>query len=92
MSDRGWKEYNDALVRRGKILLDLSFLANWSRELKAMNEGKEGARYRYPESFVRLLAVIHAYLLSFRQLEGFTRALTEHVDGLKAPDYTTMEG
>jgi len=50
MSDRGWKEYNDALVRRGEILLDLSFLANWSKELKAMNEGKEGARYRYPSS------------------------------------------
>jgi len=42
MSDRDWKEYNDALVRRGEILLD------WSEELKAMNEGKEGARY--PES------------------------------------------
>jgi len=33
MSDRGWKEYNDALVRRCEILLDLSFLANWSKEL-----------------------------------------------------------
>jgi len=28
--------------------------------------------------------------LPFRQLEGFIRALTEHVDGLKAPDYTTI--
>ena len=90
MSDRDWKEYNDALVRRGEILLDLSFLSSWSKELKAMNKGKEGARFRYPESFIRLLAIIHAYLLPFRQLEGFTRALTEHVDGLKAPDYTTI--
>lgn len=68
----------------------MGFLANWSRELKAMNEGKEGARFRYPESLIKLLAVIHAYLLPFRQLEGFTKALTGHIGGLKTPDYTTM--
>lgn len=90
MSDRDWKGYNDALVRRGEILLNMGFVAGWSRELAAMNDGKEGARFRYPESFIRLLAVIHAYLLPFRQLEGFTKALTNHVDGLKAPDYTSM--
>jgi hypothetical protein len=55
-----------------------------------MNERKEGARYRYPESFVKLLAVVHAYVLPYRQLEGFMRALSQHVDGLKALDYTTI--
>ena len=89
-SSRNWKEYNEALVRRGAILLDMDFVANWSEELKAMNEGKEGARFRYPESFVKLLAVVHAYILPYRQLEGFVRALSQHVDGLKAPDYTTI--
>ena len=90
MSDRDWKGYNDALVRRGEILLSMGFVAGWSRELVAMNDGKEGARFRYPESFIKLLAVIHAYLLPFRQLEGFTKALTNHVDGLKTPDYTSI--
>lgn len=90
VSLRDWKGYNEALVKRGLILLDLDFVADWSRELKAMNEGKEGARYRYPESFVKLLAVVHAYVLPYRQLEGFMRALSQHVDGLKAPDYTTI--
>ena len=87
---RDWKGYNEALVKRGLILLDVDFVADWSRELKVMNERKEGARYRYPESFVKLLAVVHAYVLPYRQLEGFMRALSQHVDGLKAPDYTTM--
>jgi len=90
LSDRDWKEYNGALVRRGEVLLDMGFVVGWSGELKAMNNGKEGARFRYPESFIKLLAVIHAYLLPFRQLEGFTKALTSHVDGLKAPDYTSI--
>jgi hypothetical protein len=77
-------------VKRGLILLDLDFVAGWSRELKAMNKGKEGGRYRYPESFIKLLAVVHAYVLPYRQLEGFLRGLSQHVDGLKAPDYTTI--
>jgi transposase len=89
-SFRDWKGYNEALVKRGLILLDLDFVADWSRELKAMNEHKEGAKYRYPESFIKLLAVVHAYVLPYRQLEGFMRALSQHVDGLKAPDYTTI--
>ena len=87
---RDWKGYNEALVKRGLILLDLDFVADWSRELKAMNERKEGAKYRYPESFIKLLAVVHAYVLPYRQLEGFMRALSQHVDPLKAPDYTTI--
>ena len=89
-SSRSWEDYNEALVKRGSILLDLDFVADWSRELKGMNERKEGARFRYPESFIKLLAVVHAYVLPFRQLEGFTRALSQYVDGLKAPDYTTI--
>jgi transposase len=87
---RDWKGYNEALVKRGLILLDLDFVADWSRELKAMNQRKEGAKYRYPESFIKLLAVVHAYVLPYRQLEGFMRALSQHVDCLKAPDYTTI--
>jgi hypothetical protein len=87
---RDWNGYNEALVKRGLILLDLDFVAGWSRELKAMNTHKEGARYRYPESFIKLLAVVHAYVLPYRQLEGFMRGLSQYVDGLKAPDYTTI--
>jgi hypothetical protein len=87
---RDWNGYNEALVKRGLILLDLDFVASWSRELKTMNDGKEGGRYRYPESFIKLLAVVHAYVLPYRQLEGFMRGLSQYVDGLKAPDYTTI--
>src|SRR3990170_8774702 len=87
---RDWEGYNEALVKRGLILLDLDFVTNWSKELEAMNDGKEGGRYRYPESFIKLLAVVHAYVLPYRQLEGFMRGLSQHVDGLKAPDYTTI--
>ena len=57
------ENYDEELVKKGLILLDLDFVADWSRELKTMNERKEGARYRYPESFIKLLAMVHAYIL-----------------------------
>ena len=92
MSKRDWKQVNEGLVRRGELLLDLDFVKGWGRELDSMNSGKEGARYRYPDSFIRLLLFMHAYLhLPYRQLEGFTKALSRYVEGLKPPDYSTIQ-
>jgi hypothetical protein len=55
-----------------------------------MNERKQGVRFFYPESFAKLLAVVHACVPPYGQLEDFTRSLSQRVDGLKAPDYTTI--
>jgi hypothetical protein len=44
-------------------MFDTDFLGNWRAELKAMNRGKEGAKYCYPSSLIWLLATVHAYLL-----------------------------
>ena len=57
-----------------------------------MNEGKEGPRYRYPNSLISLLATVHAYLLPYRQLEGFLRMMSIHIKKLKelVPDFTTI--
>lgn len=90
-SDRDWGRYNEALVRRGEILLDFSVMDEWKRELKRGNEGKVGGQYRYPEAFIRLLCFVRLYFhLPYRQTEGFVRAMAKYVEGLKAPDYSTM--
>lgn len=84
-----------ALVRRGEILLDFDMLDEWEEELKKMNqskEGKKGARFRYPEPFMRLLAYLHVlFHLPFRQEEGFVKSLSRYVDGLKAPQAFFMD-
>jgi len=87
-----WSEYNESLVRRGEMLFDDGFLQNWRAELKKMNKGKEGANYRYPNSLILLLATVHAYLLPYRQLEGFLRVMSLHIKKLKemVPDFTTI--
>lgn len=77
-------------MKKGLILPDLDFVADWSRELNVMNDGKEGGIHRYPESFIKLLAVVHAHVLPYRQLEGFMHSLGQYVDELKAPNYTTI--
>ena len=46
----------------------------WDNELDNMNNGKEGASYRYPNSFVQLLGYMRVYFhLPYRQTEGVVR-------------------
>src|SRR6478672_12999069 len=87
-----WNEYNESLVRRGEVMFDTDFLEIWRAELKLMNKGKEGAKYLYPNSLISLLAIVHVYLLPYRQLEGFLRMMSIHIEKLQeaVPDYTTM--
>jgi hypothetical protein len=89
---RDWKKYNEELVRRGELLFDPDFLSGWEEELNRLNEKKEGAKYRYPNSLMNMLAAIHVYLLPYRRIEGFLRVFAEHVDVFKRrlADYTTV--
>ena len=90
--DRDWSRYNDALVRRGQINLESSVIDEWQEELRKANDGKNGEPYHYPESYIRLLAFIRLlFHLPYRQEEGFVAFLSKHVEGLKVPDYSTID-
>ena len=66
-----WPRYNKSMVRRGEVVLDFDVIKNWNSELNKMNDGKEGASYRYPDSFVQLLGYMRVYFhLPYRQIEG----------------------
>lgn len=66
-----WHSYNESLVRRGEVVLDFDVIDNWNNELDNMNNGKEGASYRYPDSFVELIGYMRVYFhLPYRQTEG----------------------
>lgn len=91
-ADRDWSRYNESLVRRGEINLDPSVMDEWKRELKKANDGKVGEPYHYPESYIRLVAFIRLlFHQPYRETEGFVRFLSKHIDGLKAPDYSTID-
>jgi Transposase DDE domain len=69
-----WKKYNESLVKRGEVLLDFDVMDNWNSELEKMNQGKEGRKFVYPDSFIKLLGYMRAYFhLPYRQTEGVVR-------------------
>jgi hypothetical protein len=36
--NKSWHEYNESLIQRGRILMDVSFLRSSNREIKNMNK------------------------------------------------------
>jgi hypothetical protein len=85
-----WSSYNQSLVRRGEVMLDFDVIDSWHSELKRMNDGKKGAQYDYPNSFVQLLGYMRVYFhLPYRQTEGVIRAHAgKRLPAI--PDYSTI--
>ena len=70
-----WNKYNESLVKRGEVLLDFDVIDNWDNELEEMNKDKEGRKFVYPDSFIKLLGYMRVYFhLPYRQTEGIVRA------------------
>ena len=85
-----WASYNESLVRRGEIILDFGIIDGWYDELERMNQGKRGAAYGYPDSFVQLLGYVKAYFhLPYRQTEGVVRAHAANKIP-SVPNYSTI--
>ena len=87
---RNWKKYNESLVKRGEILLDFDVIDNWDNELEEMNKDKEGRKFVYPDSFIKLLGYMRAYFhLPYRQTEGVVRAHAANTLP-SIPDYSNI--
>ena len=86
---RDWVKYNEELVVRGEFLLDCEWVKSWNRELEEMNRNKVGAKYKYPESLIKLQAVWHQ-LIDYRGVEGVTRKLCEIGELPQYNDFSTI--
>jgi hypothetical protein len=87
---RNWKEYNDALVRRGSLTLwvDRDTLRAW----RYQGPTRRGAQFQFSDLAIECLLTLRAvYHLTLRATEGFARSLVElmHLD-LSVPDYSTL--
>ncbi len=72
-----WNKYNESLVKRGEVLLGFDVIDNWYSELEEINKGKEGRKFVYPDSFIKLLGYMRAYFhLPYRQTERVVRKHT----------------
>ena len=71
-------------------MLDFDVIDNWDNELEEMNREKEGRKFVYPDSFIKLLGYMRAYFhLPYRQTEGVIR---EHASNTlpSVPDYSNI--
>jgi hypothetical protein len=60
-----WRRYNESLVRRGEVMMDFDVIDGWQEELlEKMNDGKEGAQYKYPDSFICPVSRLYESILS----------------------------
>src|SRR3954471_10554561 len=73
---RNWKEYNDALVRRGSLTLwvDQGTLQAWRHQ----GPSQRGAQFRFSDLAIECLLTLRAVdHLTLRATEGFARSLFE---------------
>src|SRR5215469_1130566 len=56
--NKSWHDYNESLIERGRVLIDVSFLKSSNKEIKKMNIGKVGAPFQYSDNYVRFLAFL----------------------------------
>src|SRR5215467_9724875 len=78
--NKSWHDYNESLIERGRVLIDVSFLKSSNKEIKKMNIGKVGAPFQYSDSYVRFLAFLKIGLrIPYRMVQGIVRGLAEYV-------------
>lgn len=88
---RNRKSYNNALVSRAELFLDIKLLKDWEKELKKHNKRKNGRKFIYPNCFIKYLALLQTYYgFSCRHVESLLAFLEKHIPILKKPDHSTI--
>jgi Transposase DDE domain len=78
--NKSWHEYNESLIERGRILMDIGFLRSSNREIKNMNKGKVGAPFEYSRTYIQFLAFIKVgFKISYRTVQGIVRGLSDYI-------------
>ena len=78
--NKSWHEYNESLIERGRILMDIGFLRSSKREIKNMNKGKIGAPFEYSRTYIQFLAFLKTgFKISYRTVQGIVRGLSDYI-------------
>lgn len=78
--NKSWHEYNESLIERGRILMDISFLGSDKNEIKNMNKGKVGAPFEYSYTYIQFLAFLKiGFKISYRTVQGIVRGLSDYI-------------
>jgi hypothetical protein len=78
--NKSWHDYNESLIERGRILMDIGFLKSSNNEIKKMNRGKVGAPFEYSHSYIHFLAFLKiGFKIAYRTVQGITRGLSDYI-------------
>ncbi|MFZ0515297.1 MAG: hypothetical protein WAM14_27115 [Candidatus Nitrosopolaris sp.] len=77
--NKSWHDYNESLIERGRVLIDVTFLKSSNKEIKKMNNGKVGAPFQYSDSYVQFLAFLKIGFKIHRMIQGIVCGLAEYV-------------
>lgn len=88
---RNWRNYNEALVKRGSITFwfDEEAISKWH---ETENKGIRGRPIKYSDVAIHCSLMIKAvFRLTLRAVEGFMKSLVQLMRlNIEAPDYTTL--
>ncbi len=88
---RNWKEYNEALVNRGKIMFWITeeAMRQWEEKQRTGKRGKP--KFFSNTAIETALTLKEVFHLPLRQTEGFLASIFQRIGAtLKAPDHSTL--
>jgi len=78
--NKSWHDYNESLIERGRVLMDISFLGSSRKEIKKMNDGKVGAPFEYSHTYIQFLAFLKiGFRIGYRTVQGIVRGLSDYI-------------
>lgn len=78
--NRSWHDYNESLIERGRVLMDIGFLKSQNIEIQKMNDGKVGAPFEYSHTYIQFLAFLKiGFKISYRTVQGIVRGLSDYI-------------
>jgi Transposase DDE domain len=78
--NKSWHDYDESLIERGRVLMDIGFLRSWNKEIKKMNKGKVGAPFEYSHSYIHFLAFLKiGFKIAYRTVQGIIRGLADYL-------------
>ena len=79
--NKSWHDYNESVIERGPVLIDVSFFKSSNKEIKKMNKVKVGSPFQYSDSYVQFLAFLKiGFKIPYRMVQVIVRGLAEYQD------------
>ena len=75
-ANKSWHDYNESLIERGRVLIDLDFIRSYNEEIKNMNKDKVGAPFQYSDNYIQFLAFLKiGFKIPYRPVQKWSSQL-----------------